>query len=277
MIFPFFVISSSECNVVLFVVLCGVVWFRVVLRCLFVSIERSASVNQLQIQSMIWTSTLQIRKHGYSGDFDLIILFVGILSLYAINLDVVSLFAVSSFTFLVILMMLLYLMYSINLNEWISFCFCQKKNMSTYNFHLVDSYTTRKTFNTRIHSCAFRLHSQKDFWYKDQIHLDRLSLPLPHQTKSRLWYKFLGNASTGSYNRLITRPLKDFDTTSLLKNLKIISMLNSSFHPLTFTKLWFWPPKKKKLQNRPLSFATVAALAPQGKNKNKKNNTWHLT
>jgi len=88
-----------------------------VLRCLFVPIERSASVNQLQIQSMIWTSTLQIRKHEYSGDLDLIILFVGILSLYAINLDAVSLFAVSSFTFLVILMMLLYLMYSIDLNE----------------------------------------------------------------------------------------------------------------------------------------------------------------
>jgi len=65
---------------------------------------------------MIWTSTLQIRRHGYSGDLDLIILLVGILSLYAINLDVVSMFAVSSFTFLAILMMLLYLMYFINLN-----------------------------------------------------------------------------------------------------------------------------------------------------------------
>jgi len=126
-IFPFFVISSSKCDVVLFVVLCDVVWFRVLLRCSFVPIERSTSVNQLQIQSMIWTSTLQIRKHGYSGDLDLIILFVGILPLYAINLDVVSMFTVSSFTFLAILMMLLYLMYSIDLNEWISFCFCKKK------------------------------------------------------------------------------------------------------------------------------------------------------
>ena len=60
---------------------------------------------------------MQIRKHGYSGDLDLIILFVGILSLYAINLDVVSMFVVSSFTFLAMMMMLLYLMYSINLNE----------------------------------------------------------------------------------------------------------------------------------------------------------------
>jgi len=129
--FPFFVISSSECDVVLFVVLCGVVWFCILLQCLFVHIERSTSVNQLHIQSMIWTSTLQIRKHGYSSDLDLIILFVGILTLYAINLDAVSLFTVSSFTFLAILMMLLYLMYSIDLNEWISFCFCQKKNLKS--------------------------------------------------------------------------------------------------------------------------------------------------
>jgi len=33
---------------------------------------------------------LQIQKHGYSGDLDFIILFVGILLLYAINLGVVS-------------------------------------------------------------------------------------------------------------------------------------------------------------------------------------------
>jgi len=39
------------------------------------------------------------------GDLDFIILFVGILPLYAINLGVVSLFAVSTFTFLAILVM----------------------------------------------------------------------------------------------------------------------------------------------------------------------------
>jgi len=49
---------------------------------------------------MIWASTLQIRKHGYFGDLDFIILFVSILSLYAINLRAVSLFADSPFTFL---------------------------------------------------------------------------------------------------------------------------------------------------------------------------------
>ena len=49
---------------------------------------------------MIWTSTLQIQKQEYSGDLDFIILFVGILPLYAINLGVVSLFADSPFTFI---------------------------------------------------------------------------------------------------------------------------------------------------------------------------------
>jgi len=52
--------------------------------------------------AMIWASTLQIQKHGYSGDLDFIILFVDILPLYAINLGVVSLFANSPFTFLAI-------------------------------------------------------------------------------------------------------------------------------------------------------------------------------
>jgi len=36
----------------------------------------------------------------YFGDLDFIILFVGILPMYAINLDVVSLFTDSPFTFL---------------------------------------------------------------------------------------------------------------------------------------------------------------------------------
>jgi hypothetical protein len=50
---------------------------------------------------MICASTLQIRKHGHSGDFKFfILLVVGILPLYAINLDAVSLFADSSFMFL---------------------------------------------------------------------------------------------------------------------------------------------------------------------------------
>jgi len=60
---------------------------------------------------MIWASTLQIRKHGYFGGLDFIILFVGI----AINLGAMSLFTDSSFMFLA--MFVLIVMYSINLNE----------------------------------------------------------------------------------------------------------------------------------------------------------------
>jgi len=42
---------------------------------------------------------LQIRKHEYSGDLDFIILFVGIFSLHAINLDGVSLFEIHHLRF----------------------------------------------------------------------------------------------------------------------------------------------------------------------------------
>jgi len=93
-------------------------------------------------------------KHGYSGDFDLIRLFVGILPLYAINLDAMSLFAVSSFTFLAILMMLLYLMYSIDLNEWIWFCFYQKKHF-TKNKKLLRSKPTLVCWCEPIHYYIF--------------------------------------------------------------------------------------------------------------------------
>jgi hypothetical protein len=79
-----------------------------ILRCSFDSYWK-IGFSQLQIQSMIWASTLQIRSHRYSGHFNFIILFVvGILPLYAINSDAVSMFADSSFTFLVILNMWLY-------------------------------------------------------------------------------------------------------------------------------------------------------------------------
>jgi len=49
---------------------------------------------------MICESTLQIRKHEYFGDLGFIILFIGILSMYVINLSAVSLFADSLFMFL---------------------------------------------------------------------------------------------------------------------------------------------------------------------------------
>ncbi|RHN79290.1 hypothetical protein MtrunA17_Chr1g0175711 [Medicago truncatula] len=60
------------------------------------------------MQSMIYASTLQIRRHEFSSHFNFIILFVGILLLYAFNLDVVSLFADSSSIFLLMLNDLLY-------------------------------------------------------------------------------------------------------------------------------------------------------------------------
>jgi hypothetical protein len=63
---------------------------------------------------MIWTSTLQIRKHGHSSDFNFIILSVGILPFYAINLDDVSFFTSSSFLFLAMLDLYLHMLYSIN-------------------------------------------------------------------------------------------------------------------------------------------------------------------
>jgi len=51
---------------------------------------------------------LQIRKDEYFVDLEFIILFVGILPLYAINLNVLSLLAASPFTILAMFNMLLY-------------------------------------------------------------------------------------------------------------------------------------------------------------------------
>jgi len=65
------------------------------------------SFEQVQIQSMtmiLTSSTLQIWRYEYSGDMNIVILviFVGIgtLPFYAINMDIVSLFTDSSFSFL---------------------------------------------------------------------------------------------------------------------------------------------------------------------------------
>jgi len=134
-----FVFSSSNCGVVLLTILCGV-WFRLLLWCSFSSCWK-IDISQLQVQSVIWASTLQIRKHENFGDLDFILLFVGILSLYAINLDVVSLFADSSFTFLA--MFVSYVMYSINLDEWILLFLSKKQTSCLYpkkkNFHKIKS------------------------------------------------------------------------------------------------------------------------------------------
>jgi len=54
-----------------------------------------------QLQSVTYSiNDLSVHvNHEYSGDLDFIILFVGVKSLYTINLDDVSLFANSPFTF----------------------------------------------------------------------------------------------------------------------------------------------------------------------------------
>ena len=81
--------------------LCATFVFLVSLRYLIGS-DCHINFDWVQIQSMtLLSSTLQIRRHGYSGNLNIVIC-VGIctLSFYAINMDVVSLFTNSSFLFL---------------------------------------------------------------------------------------------------------------------------------------------------------------------------------
>jgi len=93
-----FVISSPKCGGLLFVVLCGVVWFPFFLRCSFDSYWRidysikDLGVNVADPEAMDFPVTLILSY-----------IFVDIMSLYAINLDAVSLFTDSSFTFLAVL------------------------------------------------------------------------------------------------------------------------------------------------------------------------------
>ena len=121
----FFVILSSKCGVVLFVVLCDI-WFRVLSWCSFISYWK-IYISQLKIQQMIWASTLQIRKHEYFGDLGFIILFVGILPMYAINLGVVSLLADFPFTFLAMFVSNVFYQF-----DWMNifFFFCPKRVFS---------------------------------------------------------------------------------------------------------------------------------------------------
>jgi len=76
--------------------------FLVSLRYL-ISLDCLISFDPVQIQSMtLVSSTLQIWRHGYSGNLNIVIC-VGIctLSFYAINMDVMSMFTDSSSLFLV--------------------------------------------------------------------------------------------------------------------------------------------------------------------------------
>ena len=98
---------------------------RLVVVFLWVLILRSTTVNY---RFNKWFG----RRRSRSGitwifsDLEFIILFVGILSLYAINFDVVSLFVVLPFMFLAMLNILLYLMCSqFELMNIVLF-FCQK-------------------------------------------------------------------------------------------------------------------------------------------------------
>jgi hypothetical protein len=63
---------------------------------------------RLIIQSNIWASTLPIRMHDIPVTLILSYIFLGNKLLYDINLDIISLFADSSFTFLAILNCVLY-------------------------------------------------------------------------------------------------------------------------------------------------------------------------
>ena len=99
----------------------------VLVRCSFVSVWK-ITVDPVQIESMTFVpSTLQIRRHGYSENFN-IVKYVGLCNVpfYAINTDAVSLFADSSFLFLAILnLYCIDVLLSIWMNEYL--LFSQKK------------------------------------------------------------------------------------------------------------------------------------------------------
>jgi len=145
--FSFFYNWISDFHVIS-VFFCLFLWFRCLYRTLFVLIfyictmcflflvlmrcllDSSWKINfeQAQIRPMTLAALmLQIRRYEYSGNLNIVI-FVDIstLSFYVINMDVVSLFAYSSFLFLVTLN----LYYSINLIESISFFFVKKNTSS---------------------------------------------------------------------------------------------------------------------------------------------------
>jgi len=93
------------------------------------------SFEQVQIRSMTMTlaSTLQIRRHEYSGDLNRVnlVIFVSTctLSFYAINMDDVSLFTYSSFLFLANLdLYCIDILYQFKWMNIIYFCKKKKKN-----------------------------------------------------------------------------------------------------------------------------------------------------
>jgi len=122
-------------------------WFPVFVRCfLFPVLVRylfdlswKISFKQVQIQSMtLASSTLQIQRHEYFRDFNIVI-FIGIFTLpfYAINMDVVSLFTDSSFLFLANLN--LYCINVLHQFEWVNIVYFCQKNV-WYYFNCTDAY-----------------------------------------------------------------------------------------------------------------------------------------
>jgi len=115
--------------------LCDIVCFLVSFRYLFDS-DCQINFDQVHIKSMtLESSTLQIWRHGYSGDLNIVICIgFSTLSFYAINMDAVNLFTDSSFLFLVnfhcidvlyqfkwmnIIYFCLYIYIHINFNHWL--------------------------------------------------------------------------------------------------------------------------------------------------------------
>jgi len=107
-------------------------WFPVLVRCLFYS-GWNIRFEQVHIRSMTMTlvsSTLQIRRHEYSGEINIVILVIFVcidtLPFYAINMNVVSLITDSSFLFLANLD--LYCIGVLYQFEWMNIVyFCKKK------------------------------------------------------------------------------------------------------------------------------------------------------
>jgi len=150
-------------------------WFPVLVRCLFDS-GWKINFEQVQIRSMTMTlasSRLQIQRHEYFGDINIVILVISVgigrLSFYAINMDDVSLFTDSSFLFLANLDL-----YRIDVRyqfEWMNVVyFCQKKKLVfkiffiTINIFLMFSWKYqfnhwRSQTNKYYHSWEYKFDS----------------------------------------------------------------------------------------------------------------------
>jgi len=116
--------------------------FFLLFRVCSVQVVRSASIQPMTLAS----STLQIRRHCYSGDFNIVI-FVGLynLTFYAINMDDVSLFTYSSFLFLANL----YFIDVLYQFEWMNIiCFISKKKFIKHLYQIYLIYIKINWFST---------------------------------------------------------------------------------------------------------------------------------